>query len=102
MSHFFFKLIPPRPTFPMDMTEDEGAIMQEHFIYWEDLIAKGKVVAYGPVMDPKGTYGIAIVEIEEEVTAQNIAENDPAIQSNAGFSFEMHPMPDARVRPLNP
>ena len=99
MNHFFFKLIPPRPTFPMDMTEVEGAIMQEHFGYWGNLIAERKVVAYGPVMDPKGTYGIAVVEVENEASAQNIATNDPAIRSNAGFSFEMYQMLDARVRP---
>jgi hypothetical protein len=34
MSHFLYKLIPPRSTFPGDMTEAEGAIMQEHFAYW--------------------------------------------------------------------
>lgn len=101
MSHFFYKLIPPRPTFPLDMTEEEGTIMQEHFAYWSSLIAGGKAVAYGPVMDPKGTYGIAVVETDDETTAQIIAGNDPAIKSNAGFGFELHQMPDAIVRRLN-
>jgi uncharacterized protein len=36
MAHFLFKLIPPRPTFPGDMTEEEGAIMEDHFGYWAD------------------------------------------------------------------
>ena len=98
MTHYFFKLIPPRPTFPFDMTEAEGAIMQEHFVYWGKVIDDRKAVAYGPVMDPKGTYGIAIVEVEDEGTARSIAENDPAIRSNAGFRFEMYQMPDAVVR----
>lgn len=34
MNHFLYKLLPPRPAFPMDMTDAEGAIMQEHFAYW--------------------------------------------------------------------
>jgi uncharacterized protein len=38
MPHFLYKLIPPRPTFPADLTEEEGAIMQEHFGYWAGLI----------------------------------------------------------------
>jgi hypothetical protein len=50
-------------------------------------------------MDPKGTSGMAVVEVEDEATAQNIATNDPAIKSKAGFSFEIHQMPDAKVRP---
>jgi hypothetical protein len=28
--HYFFKLIPPRPTFPHDMTDDERRLMDEH------------------------------------------------------------------------
>jgi uncharacterized protein len=97
--HFLYKLIPPRPTFPGDMTEAEGAIMQQHFGYWAGLIGERQVVAYGPVMDPKGSYGIAVVEADDDVTAKGLAENDPAITSDAGFGFELHPMPDAIVRP---
>lgn len=99
MAHFLYKLIPPRPTFPSDMTEDEGAIMQEHFGYWGKLISERRAVVYGPVMDPKGTYGVAVVEVEDEAAAQRIAEGDPAIRSDAGFGFEVHQMPDAIVRP---
>jgi uncharacterized protein YciI len=98
MAHFLYKLIPPRPTFPGDMTDGEGAIMQEHFAYWERLIKARQAVAYGPVMDPEGSYGIAVIEVEDEAAATGIAENDPAITSNAGFRFELHPMPDAIVR----
>jgi uncharacterized protein len=99
MNHFLFKLIPPRPSFPADMSEAEGAIMEAHFGYWADVIAAGKSVAYGPVMDPQGTYGIAVVEASDEAMAQSIADDDPAIRSTAGFGFELHPMPDAIVRP---
>jgi uncharacterized protein YciI len=99
MSHFFYKLIPPRPTFPQNMTEAEGKAMQEHFGYWRQLMAEGRVVAYGPVMDPNGTFGISILEVEEEATARAIAKNDPAVTSQCGFSFEVHPMPSAIVRP---
>jgi uncharacterized protein YciI len=98
MNHFFYKLIPPRRTFPMDMTEAEGAIMQEHFAYWSGLVDEQKVVAYGPVMDPNGMYGIAVVGAEDEATARSVASNDPAITSHVGFSCEVYPMPDARVR----
>jgi uncharacterized protein YciI len=98
MNHFLFKLIPPRPSFPADMSETEGAIMEAHFGYWAEVIADGKAVAYGPVMDPQGTYGIAVVEVPDEATAQSIADDDPAIRSTAGFGFELHPMPAAMVR----
>ena len=53
----------------------------------------------GPVLDPKGTYGIAVLEVEDQAIAQNIASSDPAITSQAGFRFEVHSMIDAKVRP---
>ena len=98
MNYFFLKLIPPRPTFPMDMTEGEQAIMQEHFGYWSTLLSDHKVVAYGPVMDPKGAFGVAIVEVENMDIAKDIATKDPAIKSSAGFDFEVHQMPNAIAR----
>jgi hypothetical protein len=98
MKQFFYKLIPPRATFPMDITETEGAIMQAHFDYWNDLVVKRKAIVYGPVADPKGIYGIAVMELKDETTAQYVAMNDPAISSNAGFTFELYQMTDAKVR----
>jgi uncharacterized protein YciI len=99
VAHFLYKLIPPRPTFPADMTDDEGAIMQEHFGYWAGLIEQRRVVAYGPVMDPNGNYGVAVLDVDDDAAAQRLAQDDPAIRSDAGFGFEVHPMPDAIVRP---
>lgn len=73
--------------------------MEEHFGYWAGLIQQRRAVAYGPVPDPAGTYGIAVLEVDDEPAARSIAEGDPAITANAGFGFELHPMPDAIVRP---
>jgi len=42
MNCYLSKLIPPRPTFHGDMTEAEGAIMQEHFVYWSRVIEKAR------------------------------------------------------------
>ena len=98
MDHFYYRLIPPRPTFPGDMTDAEGAIMDEHVVYWSELIGERKAVVYGPVLDPLGVYGVAVVEVEDEATARAIASGDPAITSQSGFRFELHPMPDAKVR----
>jgi len=65
MKYFLFKLIPPRSTFAQDMTETEAKLMQEHAVYWKGLMDRGLVIIFGPVADPKGTYGVAIVEVEE-------------------------------------
>ena len=98
MNHFLYKLIPPRPTFPGDMTPAEGAIMQAHLGYWAGVIADRRAVAYGPVVDPRGTYGIAVMEVSDEAAARDIAGQDPAIRAEAGFAFEIMPMSNAMVR----
>lgn len=89
MPHYFLKLNPCRPTFAMDMTDAERAIMQEHVAYWGDLMNKGLVVVYGPVMDPTGVYGIGVVEAEDETQLKELIKNDPATGIN---NYDYHPM----------
>jgi uncharacterized protein len=98
MRYFLYKLIPPRPTFPEDMTDAEGKLMQEHFNYWKDLADRRIAIVYGPVSDPIGVYGIAIIETEDETIAHNISINDPAIKHNVGFKSEIHLMPEVILR----
>ncbi len=97
MRFFFYKLIPPRPTFMADMTPAELAIMRDHSMYWRENMAAGKVVAIGPVADPSGGYGVGIIRLDDAESPQALGENDPAIRANAGFRFEFHPMPTVVV-----
>jgi uncharacterized protein len=87
--HFALKLIPCRPTFSRDMTPEERAIMQQHIVYWRDLMDKGKVLVFGPVMDPKAVYGLGIIEAESEEEVKSFIANDPATTIN---TYEWHPM----------
>ena len=38
MAHFFFKLLPPRPSFPQNMTEAERELMQRRARYWQTML----------------------------------------------------------------
>ena len=98
MKYFLYKLIPPRPTFAQDMNEAEAKLMREHADYWKGLMKRRLVIVFGPVADPKGVYGIAILELEEEADANALGMNDPAIKAKAGFNFEVHPIDRAVVR----
>lgn len=94
MQAFFYKLLSPRATFPHDITEAEAAVMRDHAHYWEKRIASGLTVhALGPVFDPAGAFGIAVIEVEDQAQAHVLARNDPAILSGCGFRYELHPMP---------
>jgi uncharacterized protein len=98
MSHFLYKLISPRSTSPQDMTEKETKVMQEHLTYWKDLVDRKIVVVFGPVADPRGAYGLAIVEAEDEAAVHNFGTNDPAVKANVGFKFEVYHIPQAILR----
>jgi uncharacterized protein len=89
--HYFFKLIPPRPTFVQDMSEHEKLLMSEHGRYTHANFAVGKVLLYGPVMAKDVPFGVAILEVEDESEARQFSENDPSVR--AGLNrFEFYPM----------
>jgi uncharacterized protein len=87
---FYMRLTPPRPTFAKDMTEHERALMQQHAAYWADLFKTGKVLILGPVDDPKGTFGFAVVECTQ-AEAQAMADGDPTVKSGMN-KFDVMPM----------
>jgi uncharacterized protein len=91
MSKQFFalKLIPPRPTFAQDMNDEERSIMQEHVGYWMELMKQGKVIVFGPVLDPQSVYGLGIVAVDNEEEVKQMTTNDPAIKINR---YEYYPM----------
>jgi uncharacterized protein YciI len=102
MPHFLCKLVPPRPTFLADMSAEEALTMRRHREYWTPRVESGVVVAMGPVADPAGAYGIAIIEARSEAALEAMLESDPAILSKTGFSYEVFGMPAIAVRPSLP
>jgi uncharacterized protein YciI len=86
---FFLKLVPPRATFASDMTPDEAKLMQQHADYWKAEFAKGTVLIIGPVLDPKGAWGMAVLETEDEARA--LAMNDPSVEAGLN-KVELSPM----------
>jgi uncharacterized protein YciI len=91
MAYFFVKLIPPRPSFPSDMTESEAALMRLHGHYWQNLLDQGDVIAFGPVFDSAGPWGLGLIKADEEGAARALAESDPVIRTGCGFSFQLFP-----------
>jgi uncharacterized protein len=88
--HYFFKLIPPRPTFTEDMTDEERRLMDEHGRYFQEHFGAGRVLLFGPVMAVDGAFGLAVLEVDE-VEARRFGEGDPSVR--AGLNrFELYPM----------
>ncbi len=90
--HFLIRLIPPRPSFAQDMTDEERQLMQQHVAYWTELADAGVALLFGPVSDPAGSYGIGVVEVEEEQVAV-LTANDPVTTSGLQFKHEAYVMP---------
>jgi uncharacterized protein YciI len=76
---FVFRLKAPRPTFALDMTAEEQEIMSRHAAYWQPLIDSGQMVVFGPVLDDTGSWGLGVVEAEDEDELRTYAAGDPVV-----------------------
>jgi uncharacterized protein len=88
---FFIRLIPPRPTFASDMNADERALMQQHVGYFRGLFDQGKVLIFGPVLDPADNFGMGVLEVDDLAEAERCMTQDPSVL--AGMNrFRISPM----------
>lgn len=95
--HYFCKLIPPWPTFALDMTDEERRLMQEHVRYMREQFDAGKVLIYGPVMASEGAFGMAVLEVTSEAEAREFVAGDPT--QKAGLNrYEFNPMQVAAAK----
>jgi hypothetical protein len=88
---FLYRLQPPRPTFPQDMSPAEAEVMDRHFAYWQDLLGRDVALAYGPVHDPEHPWGMGLLDVDDEQAARGIGEADPAVQGRI-CAYEVLPM----------
>lgn len=71
--------------------------MQKHAGYWQGLADRGIALVVGPVLDPAGVWGVAIVDVNDADAAAAVTNEDP-ILSASGFRYEIHPIPQAILR----
>lgn len=88
---WLIRLIPPRPHFDQDATPAEQALMEQHLAYWKDLNEKGVCLFGGPVLDPRGVYGILVVRAATEDEARALGNGDPAVKGGV-FKIEVAEM----------
>lgn len=98
MPTFVFRLQAPRPTFALDMTEEEREIMNRHAAYWKPYLDSGQMVIFGPVSDDTGSWGLGVVEADDEDELRTFAAGDPAVTTGT-TSMELGKMLAGYVRP---
>ena len=93
--YFFIKTRNPRPTFHLDMTADERAIMAKHVAYWSEQAALGVAIVFGPVMDPQGVYGVGVDQVQDERKCVACSNTTPP--TGCSRYDDVWPMPRAVV-----
>ena len=94
--YFVLYLLPSRPDFAQTMSENERAIMMKHIAYWTAIMNEGKAIAFGPVIDPSGVYGLGILAVDNENEVKDFIANDPATAINQYEYFPMMAMVPAK------
>ena len=96
--YFLLRLVPPRPGFPAAMNAEETQVMKEHGAYLRRLLETGTLIVAGPVLDPAGAWGMAVMEAGSAEEVRAITAEDPTTRSGLGFRWEIYPMMRALVR----
>jgi uncharacterized protein YciI len=98
MSTFVFTLKAPRPNFALDMSDEEREVMGRHAVHWQPYIESGQMVIFGPVLDNTGSWGLGVVQSDNEDELRDHAARDPVVTTGTG-RIELGKMLQGFVRP---
>jgi uncharacterized protein YciI len=66
------------------MSDEEREIMGRHAAHWKPYLDSGRMVVFGPVMDDTGSWGLGVVETDDEDEVRAFAEKDPVVTTGTG------------------
>ena len=69
-----------------------------HAAYWQPYIDSGQMVVFGPVLDDTGSWGLGVIEADDEDELRAFAARDPAVISGTA-DMEIGKMLAGFVRP---
>ena len=89
---FLLRLDPTRTGFTLqNMTAEEARLATQHVQYLKSLLDSGKLSLAAQAFDPKGLWGIVIVNAPDIATARGLLEGDPSVKANM-FRGEVIPL----------
>jgi uncharacterized protein YciI len=97
MPTFVLRLIAPRPDFAQTLTDSEREIMGRHAEHWRRYLDRGDMVVFGPVLTEEDSYGLAVVETDDENALRDFAAEDPVVTTGTA-SFEFGRFAQGHVR----
>lgn len=93
MATFVLRLKAPRPGFAQSLNDAELQIMGQHAAHWRPYLERGEMIVFGPVLtDDNDSFGLAVVETDDEPALREHAAADPVITSGTA-EFEIGHMP---------
>jgi len=89
---FLYKITPARlEMVTIGPTDQEAAIMSQHFNYLKSLTDEGTVLLFGRTQNSDArTFGLAIFRAASQDEAQSIMNNDPAVKERV-MRAELYP-----------
>ncbi|MCD2191157.1 YciI family protein [Actinomycetospora soli] len=73
------RLLGPRPDFAQTLTVEVREVMGRHAAHCRPYIDSGQMVVFGPVLDDSGSYGLGVVETDDEEALRAFAAADPVV-----------------------
>lgn len=90
MAQWIYRIVPTRPEMVAAATDEENAVVEEHFGYLQALKAAGILILAGRTQVDEGTFGITIFEAPDESSARAVMQTDPAVSAGV-MSAELYP-----------
>ena len=98
MPVFVLRLKAPRAQFAQTLTDAEREIMGRHAAHWRPYLDRGDMLVFGPVLTDEDSYGLAVVETDDEQALRDFAAEDPVVTTGTA-AFEIGRMAAGTVRP---
>jgi uncharacterized protein YciI len=95
---FVLRLKSPRPNFAQTLTDEEREIMGRHAAHWQPWLDRGAMVVFGPVLTDEDSYGLAVVDAEDEQALRAFAAEDPVVTTGTA-TYEIGRLAAGFVRP---
>jgi uncharacterized protein YciI len=94
---YVLKLV-PRLYADSAWTKEDTALLQRHFVRFQDAAKSGQLILAGRTSEPGDkTFGIAIFEASDEDAARKFMQDDPAVAGGL-MTAELHPFAVALQR----
>lgn len=88
----------PRLHADANWTSEDKAVLQRHFVRFQEAIKAGKLILAGRTSESGDkTFGIAVFQAKDEAAARKFMEEDPAVAGDL-MTAELHPFTVALER----